>query len=93
MFYAALGTAFVLGWIVYAILNKRIKVLEQSRTKLKYEYEDRILDILYDAKRIENKYATSGTEMSKYLSDKISEHSRKYYKYKNELNIAGNDNV
>ena len=63
---------------------------EKYHLQLKYSYENKILDILSDVKELENRYATSGTAMCKYLEEKIAYHNRIYYKYKNELNIFDN---
>ena len=76
--------------IAILVLLIRIVVLEKQNARLSYNYEDKILIILNDIKQIENKYATSGTEMCKYLENTISYHNRMYYKYKNKLNIADN---
>lgn len=92
-FYIFLGIALLLGVGIYLILRKQIIDLVNENSKLKYEYEDKILTILGDMKELENRYATSGTAMCRYLDNAINYHNKMYYKYKNELNIATNDIV
>lgn len=73
--------------IIIVILSYRLKALERKYTFVKYNYENKILDMLSDIKQIENRYATSGTAMCKYLDNAIAYHNKSYHHYKNKLNI------
>jgi len=77
--------------LTFHFQSRKIEELKNCHLQLKFNYENQILEILNDVKQLENRYATSGTEMCKFLEEKIAYHSRIFHKYKNELNIGSDD--